>query len=276
MDFNKLTIKSQEAVAAAGDLARRRGNPEVTPDHLLLALLDQELFADWQGLRADAEEKLARRPAVTGAENLQPRISNALTKVLDAKGIPYKVIPGEAAFYGPKIDIKLVDVLGRMWQLSTVQFDWNLPARFDLTYKGEDGELHQPVMVHRALFGSVERFFGVLIEHYAGAFPMWLAPVQVGLVPISEKHLEYAAHVKAKLEAAGIRVELDARNEKMNAKIREFTLQKVPFVLVMGDKEAASESVSVRTRGKGDEGSVSLEAFLERAVGLVTGQGVGL
>jgi threonyl-tRNA synthetase len=190
----------------------------------------------------------------------------SLTKVLDAKGIPYRTIPGEAAFYGPKIDIKLVDVLGRMWQLSTVQFDWNLPARFDLEYKGEDGEMHQPVMVHRALFGSVERFFGVLIEHYAGAFPLWLAPVQVGLVPISsDKHLDYANAVKAKLEAAGLRVELDARNEKMNAKIREFTLQKVPFVLILGDKEANTESVSVRTRGKGDEGSVTLEAFLDRA-----------
>ncbi len=190
----------------------------------------------------------------------------SLTKVLDAKGIPYRTIPGEAAFYGPKIDIKLVDVLGRMWQLSTVQFDWNLPARFDLEYKGEDGELHQPVMVHRALFGSIERFFGVLIEHYAGAFPLWLAPVQVGLVPISsDKHLDYANSVKAKLEAAGLRVELDARNEKMNAKIREFTLQKVPFVLILGDKEANTESVSVRTRGKGDEGSVTLEAFLDRA-----------
>ena len=154
----------------------------------------------------------------------------------------FKSIPGEGAFYGPKIDIKLVDVLGRLWQLSTVQFDFNLPARFELEYKGEDGELHQPVMVHRALFGSVERFFGVLIEHYAGAFPLWLAPVQVGIVPISEKHVEYAIAVKAKLEAAGLRVELDQRNEKMNAKIREFTLQKVPFVLVMGDKEAAAES----------------------------------
>jgi threonyl-tRNA synthetase len=124
-------------------------------------------------------------------------------------------------------------------------------------------------MVHRALYGSVERFFGVLIEHYAGAFPMWLAPVQIGLVPISEKHVEYANAVKAKLEAAGLRVELDARNEKMNAKIREFTMQKVPFVLVMGDKEAASNAVSVRTRGKGDEGSVDLTAFIDRAVGLV-------
>ena len=197
----------------------------------------------------------------------------SLTKVLDRKGIPYKTIPGEAAFYGPKIDIKLVDVLGRMWQLSTVQFDWNLPARFDLEYKGEDGEMHQPIMVHRALFGSIERFFGVLIEHYAGAFPMWLAPVQVGLVPISEKHLDYAAAVKAKLEAAGLRVELDGRNEKMNAKIREFTLQKVPFVLIMGDKEAASEAVSVRTRGKGDEGSTSLADFIARAKRLVEQKG---
>ena len=123
------------------------------------------------------------------------------------KNIPYKTIPGEAAFYGPKIDIKLVDVLGRLWQLSTVQFDWNLPARFDLEYIGEDGAPHQPVMVHRALFGSVERFFGVLIEHYAGAFPLWLAPVQVGLVPISEKHHDYAKPVQQRLEAAGLRVE---------------------------------------------------------------------
>jgi threonyl-tRNA synthetase len=200
----------------------------------------------------------------------------SLKKVLDEKKIPYREIPGEAAFYGPKIDIKLVDVLGRLWQLSTVQFDFNLPERFELEYTGEDGEKHRPVMVHRALFGSVERFFGVLIEHYAGAFPMWLAPVQVGIVPISEKHTEYAQSVKAKLEAAGLRVELDARNEKMNAKIREFTMQKVPFVLVMGDKEAASDAVSVRTRGKGDEGSVALTAFIERAKGLVASREVAL
>jgi threonyl-tRNA synthetase len=200
----------------------------------------------------------------------------SLKKVLDEKKISYREIPGEAAFYGPKIDIKLVDVLGRLWQLSTVQFDFNLPERFDLEYTGEDGEKHRPVMVHRALFGSVERFFGVLIEHYAGAFPMWLAPVQIGIVPISEKHLEYAAKVKQQLEAAGLRVELDARNEKMNAKIREFTMQKVPFVLVMGDKEAAGEAVSVRTRGKGDEGSIALTEFIERAKGLVASRGVGL
>jgi threonyl-tRNA synthetase len=158
-----------------------------------------------------------------------------------------------------------------------VQFDFNLPARFELEYKGEDGAMHRPVMVHRALFGSVERFFGVLIEHYAGAFPLWLAPVQVGLVPISsEKHLAYAGQVKAALEAAGLRVELDARNEKMNAKIRDFGLQKVPFILILGDKEAASNAVSVRTRGKGDQGSVGLEEFIVRATQLVASHGMDL
>jgi threonyl-tRNA synthetase len=195
---------------------------------------------------------------------------NSLTRVLDRKRIPYKTIPGEAAFYGPKIDIKLVDVLGRLWQLSTVQFDWNLPARFDLEYIGEDGAPHQPVMVHRALFGSVERFFGVLIEHYAGAFPFWLAPVQVGLVPISEKHHDYAKSVQQRLEAAGLRVEADLSNQKMNAKIRDFGLQKIPFILILGDKEAASDSVSVRVRAKGDEGSITLDAFLDRTKKLVT------
>ena len=216
------------------------------------------------------------RKSYVGSDENWEMAAGSLKRVLEAKGIPYKEIPGEAAFYGPKIDIKLVDVLGRLWQLSTVQFDFNMNSRFELEYTGEDGEKHRPVMVHRALFGSIERFFGVLIEHYAGAFPLWLAPVQVGLVPISEKHLEYAGAVKARLEAAGLRVELAARNEKMNAKIREFTLQKVPFVLVMGDKEAASEAVSVRTRGKGDEGSVALVDFIARARNLVEQKSPGL
>jgi threonyl-tRNA synthetase len=192
-----------------------------------------------------------------------------LRAALDRKGISFKTIPGEAAFYGPKIDIKLVDVLGRLWQLSTVQFDFNLPARFELEYVGEDGERHQPVMVHRALFGSVERFFGVLIEHYAGAFPLWLAPVQVGLVPISERHHAYAKKVEAELKAAGIRVETDDRNEKMNGKIRDFANQKTPYILVFGDKEEAANSVSVRTRGKGDQGSIPLNEFIIKARALV-------
>jgi len=200
----------------------------------------------------------------------------SLDNVLKSKSIPYKTIPGEAAFYGPKIDVKLVDVLGRLWQLSTVQFDFNLPARFELEYVGEDGERHQPVMVHRALFGSVERFFGVLIEHYAGAFPLWLAPVQVGLVPISERHAAYADKVEAALKEAGFRVETDARNEKMNAKIRDFANQKTPYILVFGDKEEAAGTVSVRTRGKGDQGSVPLVEFIAKAKTLVATQSTEL
>jgi len=204
-----------------------------------------------------------------GAPERWELATRALENVLQRKGIPYKTILGEGAFYGPKIDIKLVDVLGRLWQLSTVQFDFNLPARFELDYVGEDGERHQPMMVHRALFGSIERFFGVLIEHYAGAFPLWLAPVQIGLVPISERHHAYAEKIQQQLQKHGFRVELDARNEKMNAKIRDFTLQKVPYVLVMGDKEAESGAVSMRARGKGDQGSVAFDEFVTRIQGLV-------
>jgi len=204
------------------------------------------------------------------------RAEAALDHVLTRRGLAFKRIPGEGAFYGPKIDFKLVDVLGRLWQLSTVQFDFNLPARFELEYVGEDGERHQPVMVHRALFGSVERFFGVLIEHYAGAFPLWLAPVQIGLVPISERHQEYAAQVKAELEAAGLRVEVDDRNEKMNAKIRDFANQKVPYILVMGDKEAEAHAVSVRTRAKGDQGSMPLDKFIANSQELVKSRSTDL
>jgi threonyl-tRNA synthetase len=200
-----------------------------------------------------------------GSEENWLQAISALEKVLKKRNIDYKTIPGEAAFYGPKIDVKLVDAIGRLWQLSTVQFDFNLPARFELEYVGEDGQRHQPVMVHRALFGSVERFFGVLIEHYAGAFPLWLAPVQVAIVPIAERHAEYANKVAADLRGAGIRVEVDARNEKMNAKIREFALQKVPFILVVGDKEAEAGQVNVRVRGQEKaEGTVTAAGFLER------------
>jgi len=216
------------------------------------------------------------RAHYTGSNENWDLAIRSLDSVLKSKGIPYKTIPGEAAFYGPKIDVKLVDVLGRLWQLSTVQFDFNLPARFELEYIGEDGARHQPVMVHRALFGSLERFFGVLIEHYAGAFPLWLAPVQIGLVPISEKHLAYAQKLEAELKAAGLRVETDDRNEKMNAKIRDFANQKVPYILVFGDKEEAANAVSVRTRAKGDQGSQPLADFLAKAKSLVATQSTEL
>lgn len=216
------------------------------------------------------------RKSYAGTDDKWNLAISSLERALTRKGIAYKTIAGEAAFYGPKIDIKLVDVLGRLWQLSTVQFDFNLPARFDLEYVGEDGERHQPVMVHRALFGSVERFFGVLIEHYAGAFPLWLAPVQIGIVPISERHLAYAETVQKQLQSAGLRVELDPRNEKMNAKIRDFTLQKLPYVLIVGDKEAEAGAVSVRTRGQGDQGSIRLEEFIARTTALVASRTMDL
>jgi threonyl-tRNA synthetase len=186
----------------------------------------------------------------------------ALKNTLDRMKIPYKVMAGEAVFYGPKIDVKLVDAIERPWQLTTVQFDFNLPGRFGLEYVGADGHPHTPVMVHRALLGSVERFFGVLIEHYAGAFPLWLSPLQVVVLPISEKHLEYARRVTDELKAAGIRVQLDDRNEKLNARIRDAQLQKIPFMLVTGDREAKAGEVSVRRRDAGDVGSRPLAEFI--------------
>jgi threonyl-tRNA synthetase len=193
----------------------------------------------------------------------------SLENALKRKNIPFTTIPGEAAFYGPKIDVKLVDAIGRLWQLSTVQFDFTLPERFQLEYVGEDGQRHRPLMVHRALYGSIERFFGVLIEHYAGNFPVWLSPVQVVMVPIAERHADYANKVADELKVFGVRVHVDARSEKMNAKIREHTLQKVPFLLVVGDKEASENKVSVRTRGKGDEGQVPTADFMARIKRLI-------
>jgi threonyl-tRNA synthetase len=216
------------------------------------------------------------RKSYTGSDENWALAIGSLERALGRKGIPYKTVRGEAAFYGPKIDIKLVDVLGRLWQLSTVQFDFNMPARFEMEYVGEDGERHQPVMVHRALFGSVERFFGVLIEHYAGAFPLWLAPVQVGIVPISERHLDYAKKIQTTLQNAGLRVEVDHRNEKMGAKIRDFTLQKLPYILVVGDKEAETGAVSLRVRGEGDKGGMPLEDFVTQTKSLIESKSMSL
>jgi threonyl-tRNA synthetase len=212
-----------------------------------------------------------------GGDEMWNLANNSLEKVLKKLNIPYKIIPGEAAFYGPKIDIKLVDAIGRLWQLSTVQFDWNLPERFKLEYVAEDGSRKQPLMVHRALFGSVERFFGVLIEHYAGAFPVWLSPIQVGIVPISDKHNDYARRVLQQLKDAGIRAFLDDRAEKMNARIRDLTMQKVPFVLVLGDKEAEAGTVNVRVRGQMQaEGTMPAEQFVERVKKLIAEKSVSL
>jgi threonyl-tRNA synthetase len=185
----------------------------------------------------------------------------ALARALEKMGIPYKRMEGEAVFYGPKIDVKLIDAIGRSWQLSTVQFDFNLPERFEMEYVAPDGERQRPLMVHRALYGSVERFFGVLIEHYAGAFPVWLAPVQVAVLPISDKVADYGQKVAAELKQAGFRVHLDDRNEKIGAKIRDAQMQKVPFMLVCGKKEEEAGTVSVRSRSKGDLGPQPLADF---------------
>ena len=193
----------------------------------------------------------------------------ALVDALNAKQIPYQRVEGEAVFYGPKIDIRVEDAIGRTWQLTTVQFDFNLPERFQLEYIGEDNKPHRPVMIHRALFGSMERFFGVLIEHYAGAFPMWLAPVQVAVLPITDRVNEYAEELKRELLSAGLRVEANLRSEKIGAKIRDAQLQKVPFMLVLGDREMEQKTVAVRERAKGDIGVMSVEEFKKMARGLV-------
>jgi threonyl-tRNA synthetase len=187
---------------------------------------------------------------------------NALKRATERLNMKVKVMPDEAAFYGPKIDVKLVDAIGRLWQLSTVQFDFTLPRRFELEYVADDGKKHQPLMVHRALYGSIERFFGILIEHYAGAFPVWLAPVQAVVLPITDRHAEYAQKVVDQLKAAGLRVEMDDRKEKVNLKIREAQLQKVPYMLVVGDREAQEGTVSVRNRKHADQGAQKVEEFV--------------
>src|SRR3989441_579957 len=204
-----------------------------------------------------------------GADEDWKKAESALAAGLDARGIDYQRMEGEAAFYGPKIDFKIEDAIGRLWQLGTVQWDFNLPDRFELEYIGEDNKPHRPVMVHRALFGSIERFFGVLIEHYAGAFPMWLAPVQVAVLPITDRINEYAESVARTLRAAGLRVEVNARSDKIGAKIRDAQLQKVPFMLILGDREMEQSKVAVRERSKGDIGAMSLEEFIKLAQRLV-------
>jgi threonyl-tRNA synthetase len=212
-------------------------------------------------------ELSARDPAqpehYSGTVEDWERAEGALVNTLNRMKIPFQRMAGEAVFYGPKIDVKLIDAIGRPWQLTTVQFDFNLPKRFRLEYVGEDGSRHQPLMVHRALWGSVERFFGILIEHYAGAFPAWLAPVQAEVLPVSEKSLDYSKQVVEKLVAAGFRAHLDDRNEKLQAKIRDAQLQKVPYMLVVGAKEAEAGSVAVRHRSKGDLGARPLPQFLD-------------
>jgi threonyl-tRNA synthetase len=191
--------------------------------------------------------------------------TEALRQALERAGVPYKIDEGEAVFYGPKIDIKVRDALGREWQLSTIQFDFILPERFDMSFIGDDGQEHRPYMVHRALMGSMERFMGVLIEHYAGAFPVWIAPTQAILIPIADRHLDYAYQVAERLKAEGMRVEVDERSERMNAKIRDAQMQKIPYMLVVGDREAEAGQIALRLRSGENPGAISVEEFIAKA-----------
>ncbi len=187
----------------------------------------------------------------------------ALRHVIDENKLNYEVDEGGGAFYGPKIDLKIEDALGREWQTTTIQFDFNLPERFDLVYVGADGKEHRPYMIHRALLGAWERFFGLLIEHYAGAFPVWLSPVQVKIIPVADRHLEHAGKIMAGLKSHGIRVEVDDRSERMNLKIRQAQLEKIPYMLIVGDKEVADNSVSVRRRSGEQLPTQPLASFIE-------------
>ncbi len=209
-------------------------------------------------VRGGAENK-----GYLGSDEDWASAESQLAQALNERNIPYERIEGEAAFYGPKIDIKIEDAIGRVWQLGTIQLDFNLPERFELEYTGDDNQKHRPFMIHRALFGSIERFFGVLIEHYAGAFPLWLAPVQVAVLPITDRINEYAEKIAAELRSAGFRVECNVISDKIGAKIRNAQLQKIPYMLVLGDQELENSQVAVRERKQGDIGTMSLDEFKE-------------
>jgi threonyl-tRNA synthetase len=205
-----------------------------------------------------------RPPKSSGTDEQWQVATGALKKALEVRGLPYTVDPGEGVFYGPKIDIKIRDSLERAWQCSTIQVDFHNPDRFRLEYIGEDGKAHQPIMIHRALLGSLERFFGVLIEHYAGAFPLWLAPVQAVVIPVAERHQDYGRAVADRLRGQGVRVTVDDRSEKMGYKIREAQVQKIPYMLVVGDKEIEAKNVALRHRQAGDLGAADVDALAAR------------
>ena len=223
------------------------------------------------GLSYHAE--LSTKPEkAMGSDEIWETATNALREALEERGMVYKINEGDGAFYGPKIDFHLKDSIGRTWQCGTIQLDMMLPEKFDLTYVGEDGLKHRPVMIHRVAYGSLERFIGILIEHYAGAFPIWLAPVQVKILPITDRHIEYARKIAAQMFEQDIRVEVDERNEKIGYKIREGQLAKIPYILVVGDKEADNGNVAVRKRGEGDLGAKPVDAFIAEVLAQIAGK----
>jgi threonyl-tRNA synthetase len=230
--------------------------------------LVQRVYRDF-GLEYTA--KLATRPEkFLGEVATWDAAEASLRQALESAAQPYVLEAGEGAFYGPKIDFDITDALGRKWQCGTIQLDYQMPARFDLRYTGADNAEHTPVVIHRAIFGSFERFIGILIEHFAGAFPLWMAPIQAVVLPIADRHAPYAHQVQATLAAAGLRVHVDGRQEKVNYKIREAQLQKVPYMLVVGDKEAADGLVAVRNRATGDLGATPLDRFLTEVLAEVS------
>ncbi len=232
-------------------------------DEVIAAL--EFAFATYEIFGLDVSIELSTRPDQRiGEDELWDRSEAALFRALESQGLAYRVSEGEGAFYGPKIDMHITDSLGRSWQLGTVQLDYNQPARFDLKYTGPDNAEHRPVMIHRALMGSYERFIGILLEHLQGELPVWLAPVQAIVLTISDRHYEYGSAIAERLRAAGIRVELDDRTESVGRKIREAELRKIPYMLIVGDREQAADEVSLREHGRGDVGSVPVQAFIER------------
>ncbi len=278
------TVYRAELSGALHGLMRARG---FTVDDAHLFCTPEQMAAEIRGcvefaqevFRTFGFEKMKIELSVKGGDSAKTFLGSdeawadaeaTLVAALEECGISYERIEGEGAFYGPKIDIKIEDAIGRLWQLGTVQYDFNLPERFALEYIGEDNRPHQPMMIHRALFGSVERFMGVLIEQYAGAFPLWLAPVQVAVLPITDRVNVYAEEVARELRAAGLRVETNVRGDKIGAKIRNAQLQKIPFMLVLGDREMEERKVAVRERSKGDIGAMSLAEFRDKALGLVS------
>jgi len=233
--------------------------------------LVQRVYSDF-GMKP--ELKLSTRPAeYLGTIEQWNHAESELKKALDAVGEPYTINEGDGAFYGPKIDFDVTDAIGRKWQCATIQLDYQLPQQFALKYIGADNKEHRPVVIHRAIFGSFERFIALLLEHHAGALPLWIAPVQAIVLPIADRHLDYAKSVVSELKAAGLRVELDERQEKIGFKIREAQLQKIPYMLVVGDKEVAEQTVAIRSRVGGDQGAQSVDAFIEAAKNEVAEKG---
>jgi len=246
--------------------------PEQIEDEILRVLdFSISLLADF-GFTDNKIELSVRDPKnpgkYAGSDALWRQAEASLVKALETRGYPYERMEGEAVFYGPKIDIKIKDAIGRLWQCTTIQFDFNMSERFGMTYVGEDGQEHRPYMVHRALLGSLERFFGVLVEHYNGSFPLWLAPVQVIVLPIAERHEAYAKALDAKCRESGLRSSVDLGREKVGKKIRQAEVEKIPLILVVGDKEVERGSASLRVHGQGDKGEVDMARFLEQALAL--------